>query len=88
MYVLFLKTDISVTAAAAVTTEVSIFSVRGLESDNGGLRGGFTARSPLSLTEPMTLKIDTSVVAAAAAVTEISIFKKWTYIVVRRSGSG
>ena len=49
MYVLLLKTDISVTAAAAVTTEVSIFSVRGLESDNGGLRGGFTARSPLSV---------------------------------------
>ena len=40
--------DISVTAAAAATTEVSIFSVSGSVNDNGGLRGGFAARSPLS----------------------------------------
>ena len=39
--------DISVTAAAAATTEVSISSVGGRVNDNGGLRGGFAARSPL-----------------------------------------
>ena len=49
MYVHFLKIDISVTAAAAATTEVSIFSVRGPVHDNGGLHGGFAARSPLSV---------------------------------------
>ena len=41
--------DISVTAAAAATTEVSISSVGGGVHDNGGLRGGFAARSPLSV---------------------------------------
>ena len=43
--------DISVTAAAAATTEVSIFSVSGSVNDNGGLHSGFAARSPLAAGE-------------------------------------
>ena len=41
--------DISVTAAAAATTEISMFSAGGRVNDNGGLRGGFAARLPLSV---------------------------------------